>query len=111
ITATAIDQFGITTTASPTVITSDLLIDTKGPVIDGLFFNRLNGQVDYIIKDPGATPSGVWLPSILDSANYQLTKVHANKAFPGKWIVTNVTAAPDPTIANAYDVAVTFNGG
>ena len=53
----------------------------------------------------------MWLPGILDSANYELTKVHANKAYPGKWIVTNVTAVADPTIANAYDVAVTFNNG
>ena len=37
--------------------------------------------------------------------------MHANKAFPGKWIVTNVTATPDPTIPFAYDVAVTFNSG
>ena len=40
-----------------------------------------------------------------------MTKVHANKTFPGKWFVTNVTATPDPTIPIAYDVAVTFNGG
>jgi len=115
ITATAIDQFGVTTTATPTVITSDLLIDTVGPVIDGMFFNRLNGQVDYIIKDPvnpdGSAPSGVWVNSLLDSSNYLFTKVHGNKAYPGKWVVTNVTAAPDPTIPFAYDVAVTINGG
>jgi uncharacterized repeat protein (TIGR01451 family) len=115
ITATAVDQFGVTHTAAPTVITANLLIDTKGPVIDGLFFNRLNGQVDYIIKDPvppsGGAPSGVWVNGLLDSSNYLLTKVHANKAYPGKWIVTNVTATPDPTIPFAYDVAVTFNSG
>ena len=29
-----------------------------GPVIDGLFFNRLNGQVDYIIKDPVPASEG-----------------------------------------------------
>ena len=40
-----------------------------------------------------------------------MTKVHANKAYPGKWVVTDVTATPDPTIPYAYDVAVTFNGG
>ena len=61
ITATAVDQFGHTTTTAPVVITSNLLIDTTGPVIAGAFFNRLNGQVDYIIKDPvpanGGTPS------------------------------------------------------
>jgi hypothetical protein len=84
-------------------------------VIDGMFFNRLNGQVDYIIKDPrnpdGSAPAGVWVTSLLDSSNYLLTKVHANKTFPGKFNVTNVTAAADPTIPFAYDVAVTFNGG
>jgi hypothetical protein len=116
ITATAVDQFGQTTTTAPDVITSSLLIDTVGPVIDGMFFNRINGQVDFIIKDPdpfppSAAPSGVWVNTLLDSSNYLLTKVHANKAFPGKWYVSNVTATPDPTIPNAYDVAVTFNGG
>ncbi len=48
---------------------------------------------------------------MLDSSNYLLTKVHANKAYPGKWVATDVTATPDPTIPFAYDVAVTFNGG
>ena len=52
ITASAVDQFGVTHTATPTVLTANLLIDTLGPVIDGMFFNRLNGQVDYIIEDP-----------------------------------------------------------
>ena len=115
ITATAVDQFGDTTTAAPTVITASLLIDITGPVIDGVFFNRLNGQVDYIIKDPalasGGAPSGVWANTLLDSSNYLLTKVHANKAYAGKWVVTNVTATPDPTVPYAYDVAVTFNAG
>ncbi|MFI5052613.1 MAG: beta strand repeat-containing protein, partial [Acidimicrobiales bacterium] len=115
ITATAIDQFGVTTTTAATTITANLLIDTTGPVIAGAFFNRLNGQVDYIIKDPvpasGGAPSGVWVNTLLDSSNYLLTKVHANKAYPGKWVVTNVTETPDPTIPFAYDVAVTFNGG
>ncbi|WP_422926635.1 PKD domain-containing protein [Singulisphaera sp. PoT] len=115
ITATAIDQFGETTSTAPKVIVPDLLIDTVGPVIDGMFFNHLNGQVDYIIKDPvnpdGSAPSGVWLNTMLDSSNYLLTKVHANKTFPGNYKVTNVTATPDPTIPFAYDVAVTINGG
>src|SRR5262249_55522119 len=86
ITATAVDQFAetpVTTPASPVVITSNLVVDTTGPVIAGMFFNRLNGQVDYIIKDPaltdGSAPSGVWVNSLLDSSNYLFTKVHANK--------------------------------
>jgi PKD repeat protein len=118
ITATAIDQFGETTVTvppSPVVITSNLLIDTAGPVIDGMMFNRLNGQVDFIISDPvnpdGSAPSGVWVNTLLDSSNYLLTKVHPQKNFPGKYYVTNVTATPDPTIPFAYDVAVTFRAG
>jgi hypothetical protein len=102
-----VDIPGAMTTATETV-------DTTGPVIDGVFFNRLNGQVDYIIKDPapGAlVPAGVAVNTLLDSSNYLFTKVNAGKAYPGKWIVTNVTETPDPTIPFAYDVAVTFNGG
>ena len=47
---------------------------------------------------------------MLDSSNYLFTKVHANKAYPGKWIVTNVTETPGAA-AGSYDVAVTFNSG
>jgi hypothetical protein len=123
ITATAIDQFGRTTTTAPATITPSLLVDTTGPVITGMFFNRLNGQIDYTIQDPtppspqsplsppGAPVSGVWVNTLLDSSNYLFTKVHANKAYPGKWIVTNVTVTPDAVLPNAYDVVVTLNSG
>src|SRR5208337_3769711 len=91
ITATAVDQFGVTTTTAPTVITANLLIDTTGPVIAGMFFNRLNGQVDYIIQNPalagGGAPAGVAVSTLLDSSNYLLTTVHPGKAHPGKWVV------------------------
>ena len=110
ITATAIDQFGMTTTTAPAVVTPDLFIDTRGPVIAGMFFNRLNGQIDYIIQDPSPA-SGVWVNTLYDAANYELTKVHPQKNFPGQWIVTNVTVSADPTLSNAYDVAVTINNG
>ena len=110
ITATAIDQFHETTTVAPVVITANLQIDTVGPVITGAFFNRLNGEVDYSISDPAGAPSGVLLSTLLDSSNYLLTKVHANKAFPGKWIVTDVAETAGP-VAGSYDVAVVFNSG
>jgi hypothetical protein len=71
----------------------------------------LNGQIDYPIQDPGSTPSGVWVNTLLDSANYQLTKVHPQKNFPGQWVVTNVTVTPDSTLPNAYNVAVKINAG
>ena len=46
--AQIVDNPGATTSTTP------VIVDTRGPVIDGAFFNRLNGQVDYIIADPGA---------------------------------------------------------
>lgn len=109
ITATAVDQFGVTTTAAPVTITAHLVIDTAGPVIASASFNRLSGQVDYVIQGPSPA-SGVNLATLLDSANYELTKVHANKAFPGKWIVTNISVTPG-TAAHSFNVAVTFNNG
>jgi hypothetical protein len=109
ITATATDQFGVTMTPTPVTITSNLLIDTTGPTIDSVFFNRLNGEVDYVIQDPSPA-SGVNINSLLDSSNYEFTKVHANKAFPGKYIVTNITVTPGSS-PNSEDVAVVFNNG
>jgi hypothetical protein len=116
ITATAVDQFGVTTTAAPVTITSNLVIDTTGPVIAGMFFDRLNGRVNFIIKDPvpASGPlgvSGVNVASLEDSSNYLFQKVHAQKNFPGKYIVTNVAVTQDPTNPFAFDVSVTFNGG
>ena len=111
ISATATDQFAAVTTTS--TIVPSLVIDTTGPVITGAFFNHLNGQVDFTIQDPSPAsgpPSGVWINTLLNSANYLLTKVHPNKDYPGKWIVTNVTATPSAS-PNSYDVAVTFNAG
>lgn len=110
ITGNAVDQFGMTTTASPTTITPDLFIDTRGPVVTGAFFDRLNGRVNFRIQDPNPA-SGVFLASLLDSSNYEFTKVNARKNHPGQWVVTNVTATPDATFPDTYDVSVTFNGG
>ena len=107
ITATAVDQFGVTT-GGPTTITNDLVIDTVGPVITNVVWNRLNGQVDYVIQDPSVVRPRASTPHLLNSANYLFTKVHANKAFPGKWIVTNIAVSPGAA-TRSFDVAVTFN--
>ncbi len=114
ITIVVTDDGGASTTISSTALITKPSNPT-GPVIDGMVFNRAKGQVDYIIQDPdpaaAGAPSGVSVNTLLNSSNYLLTKVHANKAYPGKWIVTRITATPDPTIPYAYDVAVTFNRG
>jgi hypothetical protein len=109
ITATATDQFGVTMTPTPVIITSNLVIDTTDPVITSVFFNRLNGEIDYTILDP-QPGSGVNMNSLLDSSNYEFTKVHANKSFPGKYIVTNITVTPG-SAPGKEDVAVVFNNG
>jgi Bacterial Ig-like domain len=108
ITATALSQSG-GSTQGPVTIDSNLVIDTAGPVITSVFFNRLNGEVDYVIQDP-SPGAGLDIATLLDSSNYLLTKVLANKAYPGKWIVTNITATPG-SAPNSEDVAVQFNGG
>jgi hypothetical protein len=105
ITATATDQFNVTKTAAPVVITPNLTIDTIGPRITGLVFNRLNGEVDYTINDER---SGVRVATLLDSANYNLTKVHGARI--GKFLVTNVTVTPGAK-PGSLNVAVQFNGG
>ncbi len=109
INGTAVDQFGVTTTPAPVVITPDLVIDTVGPVITNVVWNRLNGQVDYTIQDPSPA-SGLNVATLLNSANYQFTKVHANKAYPGKWIATNISVTPGAA-PDTDNVAVTFNNG
>ena len=53
-------------------------------MIAGLFFNRLNGQVDFVVKDPGVgrVPRHgclAWQHSSTRRTT-SLTKVHANKA-------------------------------
>jgi large repetitive protein len=111
ITATAVDQFGVTR-GETAVITPDLLIDTRGPRITGLFFNRLNGQVDFTIQDPNlASASGVFTASLLDSSNYEFTTDRVPRNLVSRFLVTNVAVTPDSVLPNAFDVAVTFNSG
>ncbi len=96
------------------MITSNLLIDTIGPVIDGMFFNRLDGQVDYIIKDP-VNPDGS-TPADLHQHPARLFQLPLDQGPRQRGVPRQVgrdrrDGHPDPTIPYAYDVAVTFNGG
>ncbi|HKM55193.1 MAG TPA: Ig-like domain-containing protein, partial [Isosphaeraceae bacterium] len=113
ITATAVDQFGLTTSATA-VITPDLLIDTVGPRITAADFNRLTDTATFIFQDlqqNGVTPGGsaLLVQSLSDAANYSLNRVSPKP--PGTFIVTSISVTPDPTIPYAYDVAVVFNNG
>jgi len=113
ITATAVDQFGLTTSATA-VITPDLLIDTVGPRITAADFNRQTETATFIFQDlqqNGVTPggSGLLVQSLSDAANYSLSRLRPQP--PGTFIVTSISVTPDPTIPYAYDVAVVFNNG
>jgi hypothetical protein len=52
----------------------------------------------------------VQVASLQDSSNYLFTKVHPNRAFTGKYLVTSVIVTPGPA-ANKFDVAVVINSG
>jgi hypothetical protein len=111
--ATAVDQFGVTTTAAPVVITPDLLIDTVGPRITAAAFDRLTGTVTFTFQDfqqDGVTPggSGLLVQSLSDAANYSLNRVLARPA--GTFIVTSITVVPGAT-PESDNVTVVFNNG
>ena len=110
ITATATDQFGMTTGttgAAPIVITMVLQIDTTGPKVSNVFFNRLSGQVDVTFTDNLA---GLNDASIGDAANYSFAKVRSARqgAFLYK---VNVIAISPNTNATTENVTLTINGG
>ncbi|MFO0960021.1 MAG: Ig-like domain-containing protein [Isosphaeraceae bacterium] len=109
VTATAIDQFGMTTAGS-VVIAPDLTIDTRGPVITAATFYRTRGRVDFTIVDP-EPGAGAYLASLFDSANYGLVSATAPRSARGQWLVTSVSVTPIATTGNAYRVSVTFNHG
>jgi len=113
--ASAVDQFDETRTGEVFITPSPLVIDTHTLVIDDVAFDRLHGEVHYVIQVPaladGSAPAGVLVSTLLDSSNYLFTTAQANKAYPGKWVVTNVTETSDRTIPYAYDVTVQFNYG
>ncbi len=105
ITAHAIDQFG-KTTAGPVVITQKLVIDTVGPRVTGEVFDRLGGSVYLVYQD---TNSGLNLTTILDAANYSLTKQKGS--LPGRYVVTaaNLIFNGGPTGGDIVQLQI--NGG
>jgi hypothetical protein len=118
ITATAIDQFGKTTTVSPTQILPSatqglLVIDTVGPRVTAASLDRLTSTVTFTFQDfqqNGATPggSGLLVQSLSDAANYSLNRVRTRP--PGKFIVTSLSVIPGAGPAS-QNVTVVFNNG
>ena len=113
ITATAVDQFGETTTTAPVTVVPDLVIDTVGPRITYAAFDRFDSTVTYTFQDvlaDWATPggSGLLIQSLSDAANYSLNLVLARPA--GTYIVTSISVTAGTT-PDSVNVAVEFNNG
>jgi hypothetical protein len=118
ITATACDQFGVTSTAAPVQILPNatqgkLVIDTVGPRITAATYSRLTNTATFTFQDvlqDGVTAggSGPLVQSLSDAANFVLNRVHPRP--PGTYIVTSITVVPGAT-ADSEDVTVVFNNG
>ena len=91
--AQAMNQAGLTTATTqilPNSTQGPLTIDTVGPKITALELDRLDGQVDLTLQD---NLSGMDQAEVMNTANYQLTKLPHE--FSGTYIVNVISATPD----------------
>ena len=105
--ATAVDRNGVTRAATAI---QPLTIDTVGPKVTEIFFNRLTGQVLIAFQD---NLSGLDQTSIVDGANYSLTGHSLLRGNPGprNLLATSIVATPGATATDSELVTITINGG
>jgi hypothetical protein len=110
ITASAVDQFGETTTVAPVTIVSTLVVDTTAPVISALSFDRRDGTLTVVFKD---NLSGLDLASLTNSAFYHISATPlSSKVHPPKLILpTSVFYSFDGVPTDPVVVRVEFNKG
>ncbi len=87
ITAVAVDATNSTITNTATVV-PDLVIDTVGPKVTSLSFDRFQGRIVVTFQDLGGVNnagSGMDLASVIDATNYQLVTAHHPRV--GKYVV------------------------
>jgi hypothetical protein len=99
-TATALDAGGVRTAVTPL---GTLTIDTVGPRVTGVQFNRAGGRVLVGFRDDR---SGLDGRSLIDGIEL---RVHAAGARRGRFLITNLAAAPATELGAT--VTVTVNGG
>jgi uncharacterized protein (TIGR03118 family) len=109
ITATAIDQYG-ETTAGPVTIVPSLVVDTVGPVITALTFDRADATLTVTFQD---NLSGMDMASVEDSAFYHLSaKPLANDVHVLPLVLpTSITVTPGATPTSPVVVTVVFQHG
>lgn len=104
--ATAADQAGFNSTQ---VIlepdTHPLVIDTTGPVVEGVQLGRLSGQVLVVFQDG---TSGLDLASLQNPANYSLVRSDGRGS---PLTVSSVVLGPNVGPGTPESVLLTFNNG
>ena len=107
--AQGIDQAG--QTYSPDTYLGGVTIDTLGPKITALAFERVQGQITYTIEGFaafGAPGSGIAISSLIDANNYRFTKAHVERKDAYK--ITSINVTPG-TVYGEQTVTLTINHG
>jgi hypothetical protein len=110
ITAIAIDSSGHTISSTTTIV-PNLVIDTVGPKVTSVFFNRVSGEIEVTIQDfGGVNNTGVGLnpSSLIDANNFSLIRFHQHG--PAAFLVTSINVTPG-TLVGSQLVTLQINGG
>jgi uncharacterized protein (TIGR03118 family) len=108
--AVAVDSSGHTVSSTTTIVPT-LVIDTAGPKVTNVNFNRVIGDIQVTILDSGGiNNAGVGLnySSLIDANNFSLTKYHQHG--PAAFLVTSINVTPG-TLAGSQLFTLQFNGG
>ena len=108
--ALAVDATNDKITNTATVV-PDLVIDTVGPKVTSVSFDRFQGQIVVTFQDFGGVNnagSGMDLASVIDAANYQLVTAHHPRV--GKYVVNVISDVPGTTVGT-QTVTLSINGG
>jgi hypothetical protein len=110
ITAIATDQAGHTVSNTAT-LAPNLVIDTVGPKVTNLYFNRFVNQIQYGIQDFGGSGNagaGLNQGTVADASNYLLTKLNVRR--PGSYKVNVISVVPGSTSGEQV-ATLTINQG
>ena len=108
VTAGALAKDGVTfgsTQILPGADGKSLVVDTVGPKVTGVFFDRQHGQIDITYQDDR---SGLDLTTLLDGANYAFSKY---RSFQTRYLITSLTATPASSPTGTVTVVATINNG
>jgi uncharacterized protein (TIGR03118 family) len=109
-TITAIATVSGETAGATTTIVRDLVIDTVGPIVTGVSFDRKTRRIEVTFEDLGGlndTGVGLDKASVVDAANYQLVVAGHPRMRPYRITVASVTPR---TTAGIQTVSLRLTG-